>query len=92
MYTHLKALFRLGLVQWMYTHLGTRDEEETAGKQQSLHCGLHVTKLDSIEVENALTVGKDKRIQCKDLEHLKSGHQCTASLLYDVTYYNNNNN
>jgi len=69
--------------------LGARDKEEAAGEQQSLHGGLHVTELDSVQVENALTVRQDQRVQRKDLKHLQRRHQSASALLYDVTYCNN---
>jgi len=68
-------------------NLRTRYEKEAAGKQQSLHCSLHVTELDSIQIQHALTVGKNQSIQRENLEHLKSRHQRTATLFDDVTYY-----
>jgi len=72
-------------------NLRARNEEKTSGEQQSLHRGLHVTELDSVEIEDTLTVGKYQCIQRQDLEHLKCRHQRTSTLFDDVADYNTHN-
>jgi len=67
-------------------YLGSGDEEEAAGEKKSLHRGLHIAELDSIQVENTLTVGQDQCVQCENLEHLEGRHQRTPALLNDVTH------
>ena len=54
-------------------------------EQFVLFINLQITKLDSIQVEDALRVSKDESIQSKDLEHLKGGDQGTAALLDHMT-------
>jgi len=81
---------RLGMsATWPPTacpYLGSGDEEEAAGEKKSLHRGLHIAELDSIQVENTLTVGQDQCVQCENLEHLEGRHQRTSALLNDVTH------
>ena len=64
--------------------LGPGDEEEAAGQQQPLEGGLAVAELDSLEVEDALAVGEDQRVQGEDLEHLQRGDERAAALLDHV--------
>ena len=40
------------------SHLWSRDEEEASGQEQALQSRLEITELDSLEVENRLTVGQ----------------------------------
>lgn len=56
------------------TYLGASDEEEAQRIENSLHRKLSITKLDSVEEEDAVAVGGKKSIQSQYLEHLKSGN------------------
>ena len=71
-----------------HTDLGAWNKEKASSKQQSLHCSLHVTELDSVQIENALTVRQNQCIQREYFKHLECRHQCTAALLDDVTHCN----
>ena len=45
----------------------------------------HVTKFDSVKVQDTLGVGKDEGVKCKDLEHLQCGDEGAPPLLDDMT-------
>jgi len=45
----------------------------------------HVTKFDSVKVQDTLRVGQDEGVKCKDLEHLQCGDEGTPPLLDDMT-------
>lgn len=68
----------------LLAYLGAGDEEEAASQQQPLQCGLEVTELDALQVEDTLTVGQDEGIERQNLEHLQCGHQRAAALLDHV--------
>jgi hypothetical protein len=70
--------------RWSRAHLGAGDEEEAAGQQQPLQCGLEVTELDTLQVEDTLAVCQDEGIEGQDLEHLQRRHQCAPALLDHV--------
>lgn len=66
-------------------YLGARDEEKAASQQQPLQCGLEVTELDTLQVEDALTICQDEGVERQDFEHLQCGHERAAALLDHVT-------
>ena len=45
---------------------------------------IHVTEFDAVQIEDALRVCQNERIQGQDLEHLQGCHQSTAPLLHHV--------
>lgn len=65
-------------------YLGAGDEEKAASQQQPLQCGLEVAELDTLQVEDALTIGQDEGVECQDFEHLQCGHERAAALLDHV--------
>lgn len=68
-------------------YLGTCNTQETGSNEETLECGLSVTELDTINVQDRLAVGRDQSVQGQDFEHLQCGDQSAASLFDNVIHW-----
>lgn len=66
-------------------YLRSCDEQETSRQEKTLQRGLRVAELHTINVQNALAIGRYERVKSKDFKHLECGDERTSPLLDDLT-------